>query len=118
MCLTCRGTRSRALKSPGSATAIAPKAASRRRTRAATRCTGSARLVASRTPALAPTSMRCAPGISRSPRSRSTCPATRRWRRWPAGSAASVPRWTGRHESTPAIAAGSCRHRHDLAARA
>lgn len=61
---------------------------------------------------------RCAPATSRSPRSRSTSPATRRWRRSPAGSAASAPRWTSRHEPTPAIAAGSRRYRHDLAARA
>ena len=50
-CRICRGARSRASRSPASATAIVPKAASRRRIRAATRCTGSARPGASRTPA-------------------------------------------------------------------
>ena len=39
-------------------------------------------------------------------------------KRWPAGSAASVPRWTSRHESAPATAAGGRGYRHDLAARA
>lgn len=61
------------------------EAASPSAIRAATRCSGSARPGANRTPAPAPISTRYATASFRSPRSRSTSPVTRHWRRWPVG---------------------------------
>src|SRR5690606_20622882 len=122
-CPTCRGARCAASRSRAWATAIAPSPACSRRTRAGASGGGSARPAPSWTPAPAPTSTPCVPGTSRSPRSRSTSRATRRWSRWRAGSAGSsrrcaMPPRAPRHDGADAAAARGDRRRHDLAARA
>ena len=77
---------------PRSASAIAQSRAFARPIRAAVRSGGSARRAGNRTPGPAPISMRCAAATWRFRRSRWTSPATRRWRKSPAGLARSANR--------------------------